>query len=95
MRLVEREQFKGVVDKYPGVWKQENPHALDWVIVGKKNSEEKVGERDSFLHTRRDADCEARLQLGVETDCLVGNSQEGAHEVTKACFTLRPGCYIR
>ena len=37
-----------------------------WGIVGKKSSEEIVGERDSFLHTRRDADCEARLQLGVE-----------------------------
>ena len=66
-----------------------------WGIVGKKSSEEIVGERDSFLHTRRDADCEARLQLGVETDCLVGNSQEGANEVTKACFTLRPGCNTR
>jgi len=34
-------------------------------------------ERDSFLHIRRGADCEARLQFGVGTDRLSCGQQPG------------------
>ena len=89
---MERKQFKGVVEKYSGVWwvslfKTGKPSSLGldncWKKVPKVGVDSRR-ERDSFLHIRRDADCEARLQFGVGTDCLVGNSREGAVRSTRS-----------
>ena len=76
---MERKQFKGVVEKYSGIWwvvslfKTGKPSSLGldncWKKVPKVGVDSRR-ERDSFLHIRRGADCEARLQFGVGTDRL-------------------------
>ena len=81
---MERKQFKGVVEKYSGVWwvslfKTGKP-IKSWIMALEKGSEETVGVKEIAFSTFGEAPI-ARLGyslvLGL-TDCLVGSSREGA-----------------
>lgn len=103
--IVERKQFKGVVEKYSGAWwvslfKTGKPSSLGldncWKKVPKVGVDSRR-ERDSFLHIRRGADCEARLQFGVGTDRLSCGQQPGGGSARSRSLghlgpTGDPGC---
>ena len=77
--------LKVLLKQYSGIWwvslfKTGKPSSLGldncWKKVPKVGVDSRR-ERDSFLHIRRGADCEARLQFGVGTDRLSCGQQPG------------------